>query len=56
MACSRLLRLPGEMLNKSGKTLRIIAGPVIEPSRLAEFHNLHDLRTFLRASVYSLGE
>ena len=52
----RLLRLPREMLNKAGKTLRIIAGSVIEPSRLAEFHNLHDLRTFLRASVYSLGE
>ncbi len=52
----RVLRLPREMLNKAGKTLRIIAGPVIEPARLAEFHNLHDLRTFLRASVYSLGE
>lgn len=50
----RLLRLPGELLNKSGKTLRILAGPVIEPSRLAEFSELQDLRSFLRASVYSL--
>lgn len=50
----RLLRLPREMLNKSGKTLRILAGPVIEPTRIAEFQNLSDLRTFLRASVYSL--
>lgn len=50
----RLLRLPSELLNKSGKTLRILAGPVIEPSRLTGFQNLHDLRTFLRASVYSL--
>jgi putative hemolysin len=50
----RLLRLPSELLNKSGKTLRILAGPLIEPSRLTGFQNLHDLRTFLRASVYSL--
>ena len=50
----RLLRLPSEMLNKSGKTLRILAGPVIEPSRIANFSDLHDLRSFLRASVFSL--
>lgn len=52
----RLLRLPREMLNKSGKTLRILTGPVIEPSRLAEFPDLASLRAFLRASVYSLGD
>lgn len=50
----RLLRLPSELLNKSGKTLRILAGPVIEPSRIANFSDLQDLRSFLRASVYSL--
>lgn len=50
----RLLRLPREMLNKSGKTLRILAGPVIEPSRLADFPDLDGLRAFLRASVYGL--
>ena len=50
----RLLRLPSELLNKSGKTLRILAGPVIEPSRIANFSDLHDLRSFLRSSVYSL--
>ena len=50
----RLLRLPSELLNKSGKTLRILAGPVIEPSRIANFSDLQDLRSFLRSSVYSL--
>lgn len=50
----RLLRLPSELLNKSGKTLRILAGPVIEPSRIANLSDLHDLRSFLRTSVYSL--
>ncbi len=50
----RLLRLPSELLNKSGKTLRILAGPLIEPSRLTGFQNLHDLRTCLRPIVYSL--
>ena len=50
----RLLRLPGELLNKSGKTLRILAGPVIEPSRLATFPDLASLRAYLRASVYGL--
>lgn len=50
----RLLRLPGELLNKSGKTLRIVAGPVIEPSRIAEIPDLQELRAFLRASVYRL--
>ena len=50
----RLLRLPGEILNKSGKTLRILAGPVIEPSRFATFPDLASLRAYLRASVYGL--
>ena len=50
----RLLRLPSELLNKSGKTLRILAGKIISPAELASFDSLDDLRSFLRASVYSL--
>ena len=50
----RLLRLPSELLNKSGKTLRILAGKLISPTELASFNSLDDLRAFLRASVYSL--
>ena len=50
----RLLRLPSEMLNKAGKTIRLAVGPVISPEKIAEAANLQDLRNFLRASVYSL--
>ena len=50
----RLLRLPTELLNKAGKTVRLLAGPVISPSQIASFTSPEDLRTFLRASVYSL--
>lgn len=50
----RLLRLPSEMLNKAGKTIRLVTGPLITPEKIAEAANLQDLRDFLRASVYSL--
>ena len=52
----RLLRLPSEMLNKSGKTLRLAVGPLISAEKIAETANLQDLRNFLRASVYSLTD
>ena len=51
----RLLRLPSEMLNKSGKTLRFITGPVIDAAQISSFPDLDSLRQALRASVYSLG-
>ena len=51
----RLLRLPSEMLNKNGKTLRFITGPVIDAARISSFPDLDSLRQVLRASVYSLG-
>ncbi len=51
----RLLRLPSEMLNKNGKTLRFITGPVIDAARVSSFPDLDSLRQALRASVYSLG-
>ena len=50
----RLLRLPTELFNKKGKTLRVVVGPVINAEKIAEAATLDDLRTFLRASVYSL--
>lgn len=51
----RLLRLPSEMLNKNGKTLRFITGPIIDAARISSFPDLDSLRQALRASVYSLG-
>lgn len=50
----RLLRLPSEMFNKAGKTVRIVTGPIITPSRIAACTSLPELRTILRAAVYSL--
>ena len=51
----RLLRLPSEMLNKAGKTLRMVSGPLISPEEISSFPDLDSLRQALRASVYSLG-
>lgn len=50
----RLLRLPSELFNKAGKTLRLAIGPIISPSTIAECASMQELRTLLRASVYSL--
>ena len=50
----RLLRLPSEMLNKSGKTIRLALGHIISPEQQAACASLEELRTLLRASVYSL--
>ncbi len=50
----RLLRLPGELLNKAGKTLRIVAGPLIPAEQIVSFPDLPALREHLRKSVYSL--
>lgn len=52
----RLLRLPTELLNKAGKTVRILAGPLIPAERIASAPSFEDLRTLLRASVYSLTD
>lgn len=50
----RLLRLPTEMLNKEGKTLRLVTGPIITPTQISAHPDLETLRHYLRASVYSL--
>ena len=50
----RLLRLPSEMLNKNGKTIRLAMGPVIGPEKIGDARTPEELRDLLRASVYSL--
>ena len=50
----RLTRLPAEMLNKSGRELRFVAGPIITPEQIAAASSLAELRTMLRSAVYSL--
>ena len=50
----RLTRLPAEMLNKRGQELRFVAGPMIPAEKIASVQSLKELRTLLRASVYSL--
>ena len=52
----RLLRLPTELLNKAGKTVRILTGPLISAERIASAPSFEDLRALLRASVYSLTD
>ncbi|MBO4427264.1 MAG: hypothetical protein J5771_02110 [Bacteroidales bacterium] len=50
----RLTRLPAELLNKSGRELRFVAGPLITPDQIAAAGSLAELRTLLRSAVYSL--
>ena len=50
----RLLRLPSEMLNKNGKTIRLAMGPVIGSEKIGAARTPEELRDLLRASVYSL--
>lgn len=50
----RLLRLPSEVFNKSGKGARIAIGRVITPEQQKEYDDIDSLREFLRNSVYNL--
>ena len=50
----RLLRLPSEILNKKGKTIRLAMGPVIGSEKIGAARTPEELRDLLRASVYSL--
>ena len=49
----RLLRFPREVTNKGGKTIRLGIGPVITPEEQQRCASTEELRTLLRASVYS---
>ena len=48
----RVTRLPHEVMNKRGKTIRMGVGPVITPEQQAACQTLSELSTLLRASVY----
>lgn len=50
----RLLRLPSEVFNKRGKTIRVSIGNIISPEEQEEFNDLDDFRQFLRNKVYEL--
>lgn len=50
----RLLRLPSEILNKDGKTIRLGIGETILPNRLLECTSTEELRQMLRHSVYGM--
>lgn len=50
----RITRLPAEMLNKRGKELRFVMGQAISPEQISSVSDIKDLRTLLRASVYSM--
>jgi len=49
----RLLRQPREIFNKAGQTIRLGIGPIITPAQQAACSTLDELRTLLRAAVYS---
>lgn len=51
----RLLRLPKEVTNKGGKTLRVAFGQVISPDSISRFgDDVPALSAFLRESVYGM--
>lgn len=52
----RLLRLPSEVFNKKGRTMRIGIGKVISVEEQKRFGNdVHAFRDFLRGSVYGMS-
>lgn len=50
----RTLRLPKEILNKNGKSIRVGIGPVISVEEQQQFRTREALGSFLRASVYDM--
>ena len=50
----RLLRLPSEVLNKSGKAVRLAIGEPISVEAQRSCASLDELRTLLRSSVYDM--
>ena len=51
----RLLRLPAEVFNKSGKTMRVGIGPAVTPEQIAAFgDDTLALRDYLRCCVYGM--
>jgi len=50
----RLLRLPGEILNKRGKMARVGIGPAIPPEKQRQYKSLEEFGIMLRNSVYCM--
>lgn len=50
----RLLRLPAEVFNKRGRTVRIALGQVISPKQLQDIEDINKLRDFLNNRTYNL--
>ncbi len=51
----RTLRLPAEMMNKKGKTMRMRIGKPIPAKDIVSFEDPGQLARFLRAKTYALG-
>lgn len=50
----RLLKLPSELFNKKGKTVKLILGDIISPEVQDEYRDIDEFRNFLREKVYNL--
>ena len=50
----RILMLPTELFNKAGKNIRLAVGPMVPVESMKACKSVDELRTLLRASVYSL--
>lgn len=48
------MKLPSELFNKKGKTVKLILGNVISPELQDEYSDIEAFRTFLRENVYNL--
>ena len=51
----RTLRLPAEMMNKKGKTMRMRIGKPIPAKDIASFDDVNQLGRYLRAKTYALS-
>lgn len=51
----RTLRLPAEMMNKKGKTMRMRIGKPISAKDIASFDDVNQLGRYLRAKTYALS-
>lgn len=50
----RVLRLPSEVFNKSGRQVRLALGEIITPEEQAGFNDVAEFKKFLRKRVYEL--
>lgn len=50
------LRLPTEVFNKKGKTLRVVIGKTIMPEEYAHIEDIEELGKFFKEKTYSLRE